>query len=125
MIGPMESVEDLYVKGLDLSLEKKYAEAILAFQQAIEKDPKYMDTYHSLAMTYLHAGDVDKAIETEQKAIEVSPNEKMSHANLSIFLQKKGLIKEAEAAKAKATILTWKQENKERKEAKENPKSSS
>jgi len=111
----MESIEDLFIKALDLSLVKKYEEAIQLFNQVIEQDPKYMDAYHSLAMTYLHSGDVDKAIEVEQKALEVNPDELMSHSNLSIFLQKKGLIKEAEAAKAKSTILSWKQEAKERK----------
>lgn len=115
MIGPMESTEDLYVKGLDLSLVQKYEEAIKVFNQVIEQEPSFMAVYHSLAMTHLHSGDVDKAIETEERALVVNPDEQMSHANLSIFLQKKGLIQEAEAAKAKATILTWKKETKERK----------
>lgn len=124
----MESIEDLYVKGLDLTLAQKYEEAVKVYEQILDKDQKYMDAYHSLAMTYMHLGNLDKAIEVEQKALEVNPDELMAHSNLSVFLQKKGLIQEAEAAKSKATILSWKQEAKERKkdaEPKENPPSSS
>lgn len=112
-----DSVEDLFIQALDLSLSKKYEEAINVFLQVIEKDPKYMDAYHSLAMTYLHAGKVEEAIQTEESALKVNPDELLSHSNLSVFLMKQGKIKEAEAAKSKATILTWKKENKERKQS--------
>ncbi len=121
----MKTNEDLFVEALDLSLAKKYEEAINVFNQLIEQDKNYMDAYHSLAMTHLHAGDVDKGIEVEMKALEINPNELMSRSNLSVFYQKKGMIKEAEEHKAKATILSWKEEERERKKAKENPPSSS
>jgi len=112
----MESIEDLYVKGLDLTLAQKYEEAIKVYDQILQTDPKYMDAYHSLSMTYMRLGNLDKAIEVEESALKINPDELMSHSNLSVFLQKKGLIQEAEAAKSKATILTWKQEAKERKQ---------
>lgn len=115
----MSEVEDLFVNALDLSLDQKYDEAVAAFNEVLEKDPKYMDGYHSLAMTYMHMGKVDEAIATEQKALEVNPDELMSHSNLSVFFQKKGMIKEAEEAKSKATVLTWRKEEKERKQSKD------
>jgi len=78
----MESIEDLYVKGLDLTLAQKYEEAVKVYEQILDKDQKYMDAYHSLAMTYMHLGNLDKAIEVEQKALEVNPDELMAHSNL-------------------------------------------
>lgn len=111
----MESLEDIYLKGLDLTLAKKYDEAVAVYRQLLERDPKYMDAYHSLAMTYLYLGNYDEAIAVEKKALEINPEERMSYSNLSVFYQKKGMIKEAEAAKGQATVLTWREEAKEKK----------
>lgn len=111
----MDSVEDLFVQGLDLTLEKKYAEAVAVYLRVLAQDPKYMDAYHSLSMTYLYLNNFDEAIAVEKKALEVNPDELLSFSNLSVFYQKKGMIKEAEAAKGQATVLLWRKEAKEKK----------
>jgi len=110
-----ESVEDLYVRALDLTLEKSYAEAVAAFEKVIERDPKYMDAYHGLAMTWMQMGNLDQAIAVEQRALVVNPDEQMSFSNLSVFYRKEGMVKEAEAAKGQATVLQWRREAKEKK----------
>src|SRR5258706_12893355 len=113
----MESVEDLFIQGLDLTIEKKYTEAVAVYHKVLAQDPKYMDAYHSLSMTHLYLNQLDEAIAVEKKALEVNPDELLSFSNLSVFYQKKGMIKEAEAAKGQATILTWRKEAKDKKQA--------
>ena len=107
----------MYIRGLDLTLAKEFAKAVSVFQQVIERDPKYMDAYHGLSMTWMQMGNLNEAIAVEQKALEVNPDEILSQSNLSVFYQKKGMVKEAEAAKGQATVLQWRKEAKDKKKA--------
>jgi hypothetical protein len=45
-----------------------------------------------------------------QRVVEVNPHEVMAYSSLSMFYQKKGMIKEAEEWQAKARMISWKQE---------------
>ena len=60
--------------------------------------------------------DLDAAIEVTKRYVEVEPEDLLGFTNLSMFYQKKGMIKEAEAAGAEARRLDWKRQLKEAKE---------
>ncbi len=61
-------------------------------------------------MTLRHKGDIDGAIEAGLKIAELEPDDPLSHTNLSILYQLKGLIQEAEDEKALALKLQMKVE---------------
>ena len=48
-----------------------------------------------------------EAIEAGLKAVEINPNDQLAWSSLSIFYVKNGQVPEAEAAGAKARILSW------------------
>ena len=68
---------------------------------------------HGLVMCYQAKGDLDTAIELTKKYIAQEPDDILAFTNLSMFYQKKGMIKEAEEAGAEARRLDWKRQLKE------------
>jgi len=109
------SAEDHYNQGMELFAQDKLDEAIVAYQKALQEDPKHADTLHALAMTYAHQEKVDQAIEVAKRLIEVAPDDELAYTSLSIFYQQKGMIAEAEEIGAKARTLGWKRQLAEKK----------
>ncbi|HYA36291.1 MAG TPA: tetratricopeptide repeat protein [Candidatus Binataceae bacterium] len=109
------SAEDLCDEAVDLYADEKYDEAIELYRKALSIDPKFADAVHGLALCYQAQGDIDAAIEVTRAYIEKEPEDILAFTNLSMFYQKKNMIKEAEAAGAEARRLDWKRQLKEAK----------
>jgi Flp pilus assembly protein TadD len=58
-------------------------------------------------MALMKLGRFPEAIEAGQKAVELRPNDQIGWTSLSLFYNRNGNIKEAEAAGAKAKVLSW------------------
>ncbi len=56
-------------------------------------------------------GRFPEAIDAGKKATELWPNDQIGWTSLSIFYNRHGDIKEAEAAGTKAKILSWDRKN--------------
>ena len=52
-------------------------------------------------------GRFPEAIEAGKKTVELKPNDQIGWTSLSLFYNRNGDIKEAEAAGTKAKILSW------------------
>ena len=109
----MADPEELYDQAVDAYADEKFDEAIALYQQAIEIDSGYSDAIHGLIMCHQAKGDLDAAIELTKRYIEKQPEDILAFTNLSMFYQKKGMIKEAEEAGAEARRLDWKRQLKE------------
>lgn len=107
---------DHYKAGLALFGQQKHAEAIVEFEKALELKPDWLDAMHALATAQSKLGRQDDALATIGRVIELDPDDPFAYTSQSIFLQRKGLVPEAEAASAKARMAAWK------KELKTNPK---
>lgn len=107
--------EKHYSQGMDHFAEGRLAEAIDAYQKALEQDPNYADALHALAMAYAGNDMLDQAIEVGKKLIDVSPDDELAYTSLSIFYQRKGMIEEAEQIGARARTLGWKRQLAEKK----------
>lgn len=99
-----------YKQGLSLFGQQKFEEAILAFQHALETRPSWAEAMHALATAQSKSGHHDSALATIEKVIALDPEDPFAYTSQSIFLQRKGLIPEAEKAQAKARMASWKQE---------------
>ncbi len=80
-------------------------EAVAGYRAALAADPKLAIAWNGLAMVLDRQGDLDGAIEAAQHLVELEPDEALGHTSLSIFYQRKGMIREAEDEKAIATRL--------------------
>ncbi len=65
-------------------------EIIPMVEHAIELDPKNPSLYFGLGRVYDKLGQTDKAIESMQKSVDLSPDDFYSNFNLAFFIMKKG-----------------------------------
>jgi len=122
---------DLYMQGLKLYGEDRHAEAVAAYEQALEIQVDWPDAMHGLAMAHMNNGDLERAIEIGKRIIEIQPDDAFAHTSLSIFYQRQSaeaesrgdseataeLIAEAEKEGAKARMISWKEELKKHPDA--------
>jgi tetratricopeptide (TPR) repeat protein len=101
---------DHYKQGLALFGQQKNEEAAACFAEALVVKPDWLDALHALATAQSKLGRQDEALATIARVIELDPDDPFAYTSQSIFLQRKGLIPEAEAASAKARMASWKQE---------------
>jgi tetratricopeptide (TPR) repeat protein len=95
----------LYRRGFDHFANGRCDEAIPLFRQAIERDPALAIAWNGLSLAFRQLGRLDDAIEAGRRLTLLEPDDPLSHTNLSILYQRKGLIPEAEEEKAIAMRL--------------------
>ncbi len=82
--------------GLVRSHQKRYAEAIALFQQAMALRPKYMDPYKNLANTYAEMGRIEDADREFRQAVALDPLSSDARNTYGHFLLDRGRTAEAE-----------------------------
>ncbi len=81
--------------GGNLTLYKKYTDAITYFQDALRDKPDLLDAYYGLSTTYQSLNQFDKAIEALQKAATIRPKEGTTYINLSFIYSLAGYHQKA------------------------------
>jgi tetratricopeptide (TPR) repeat protein len=110
------NAEDHYYLGVDRFAEGKLAEAIAEYRLAIKANPHFADALHGLAQAHYASLDFDAAIAAARRILELDRDDVLAWTTISRAYQRKGLVPEAEEAAAKARILGWKKQLKEKKE---------
>jgi lipopolysaccharide biosynthesis regulator YciM len=72
--------EDLYNRGVDAHLSGKMEKAVKLLEDAVSKDPEYLQPFFRLGTVYMQLGQGKKALELHRKALEAHPE------NLRILL---------------------------------------
>ena len=94
-----EANGDLALGDLDAAVEK--------YRRCTELDPAFFDGWHALGMALMKLGHFPEAIDAGLKSVELHPNDQLAWSSLSLFYVRNNQIREAEAAGAKAKILSW------------------
>ena len=71
--------------GINVAQRGLWREAIYRWQKATEIDPTYAAAYNDLAIAYEHEGQLDKARQAYEKAIELDPNNTQVRQNYELF----------------------------------------
>ena len=95
----------LYKQGFDHFANDRLDQAITVFDRALAVDPALAIAWNGLSLAYRQKGDIGAAIEAGKRLSELEPDDPLSHTNLSILYQRKGMIPEAEDEKAIAMQL--------------------
>src|SRR5450432_4194888 len=106
----MADAKTYYLSGLKHFGRNEFEPAIAEYAQALALKPDWEDVLHALATAHSKLGNQDEAIRIIHRVIELEPNDAFAFTSLSIFLQRQGKIPEAEAAAAKARMISWKEE---------------
>ncbi len=77
---PTRSPDSYLVDARQLTSEGKYDLAVEAYTEAIQSDPKNINTYIELASLQVLYGEFDQAIENVENAILLNQNNSMAHA---------------------------------------------
>jgi Flp pilus assembly protein TadD len=104
----MSDARAIYKEGFRLFVDGQPGEAIPKYREALALDPRLAIAWNALSMALRQQGDLDGAVEAAKKLIELEPDDPLSHTNLSILFQMKGMIAEAEDERAQAMALEMK-----------------
>jgi Flp pilus assembly protein TadD len=106
----MSDAKTHYLAGLKHFGANRFEEAIVEYRLALVEKPDWAELYNAIATAESKLGRLDEAVATIHRAIELDPNDAFFFTSLSIFLQRQGKVPEAEAAGAKARMISWKEE---------------
>ena len=82
-------------------------DAVEKYRRCVELDSQFFDGWHALGMALMKLGRYPEAITAGLRATELRPNDQIAWTSLSLFYNRAGDIKQAEAAGTKAKILSW------------------
>jgi len=103
-----QKAEDHYYAALDLMADGHLEKAVAAYQESLAADPTFPEAMHGLARALQDLQRYDEAIAVAQRLEQLECEDVLAHTSLSVLYQKKGMIPEAEGAKAR--VLGWKQQ---------------
>jgi tetratricopeptide (TPR) repeat protein len=104
-LGKNSTARSIYKEGFDLFVKGRIEDAIARYRDALEVDATLSIAWNGLSIALAKLGDLDASIEAAEKLVELEPDDPLSHTNLSRILMQKGLIPEAEDARARAMGL--------------------
>jgi tetratricopeptide (TPR) repeat protein len=99
--------EDLLDDGNLALATGELEEAVKQYRAAVVLDPNYFDGWQALLMALFKLERYDEAVEAGLKAAELEPNDPLVWTGLSQAYVKNLQVPEAEAAAAKAKIISW------------------
>jgi len=82
-------------------------EAADYFRQVVAQDPRFQDGWHALSMALYKLDRYEESIQAGNRAAEIDPNNQFVWSSLSLAYNANKQKAEAEAAGAKARIISW------------------
>jgi tetratricopeptide (TPR) repeat protein len=103
----MPTTDELMDEGNTALAIGELEEAARYFRQVVEQEPGFQDGWHALGMALYKLDRYEEAIEAGKHAARIDPNNQFVWSSLSLAYNGNKQKAEAEAAGAKARILSW------------------
>jgi len=75
-------------KGIEFLRNGLFAESVTFLEQALSEDPSDVDLYIYTAYAYASLNEIDKCVETLEKAVDLAPTSAKVHYNLGVAYHK-------------------------------------
>lgn len=82
--GAKAEAKRLYKEGVKYGLAGLFPQAVEIFQRAVKLDPGYIDAYYALGHAYFDQHQYRKAVESLERAVELSPRDQELRDRLSL-----------------------------------------
>lgn len=111
LIKPIQQVrhgtgtDDLYRMAKAFQSDGRLAEAITAYRQVIQADPRHAEAHNALGVIYSQQQQVELAEQQFQLALQIDPNLAHVHNNIGYHLLRNGRLQEALQALGRAHTL--------------------
>ena len=103
----MKTKDELLDEGNSALAIGDLAAAEISYAAAVAAAPEDAEAWHALTMARYKQANYLGAIEAGLKASVLNPNDQMIWTSLSLAYVKENKIEEAEAAAAKAKVISW------------------
>ncbi len=103
----MATSDDLMDDGNTALAIGELDEAARLFRQVVELEPQFQDGWHALSMALYKLDRYQESIEAGKCAARLDPNNQFVWSSLSLAYNANKQKAEAEAAGAKARIISW------------------
>jgi tetratricopeptide (TPR) repeat protein len=103
----MPTTDELMDEGNGALAIGELDEAVNYFRQVVAQDSQFQDGWHALGMALYKLDRYPEAIEAGLKAAQLDPNNQFVWSSLSLAYNANKQKVEAEAAGAKAKIISW------------------
>ena len=103
----MPTIDELMDEGNTALAIGELDEAAKYFRQVVEQDARFQDGWHALSMALYKLDRYEESIEAGRRAAEIDPNNQFVWSSLSLAYNANKQKAEAEAAGAKARIISW------------------
>ena len=103
----MPTIDELMDEGNTALAVGELEEAASCFRRVVEQDPQFQDGWHALGMALYKLDRYEESIEAGRRAAEIDPNNQFVWSSLSLAYNANKQKAEAEAAGAKARIISW------------------
>ncbi len=90
-------VADKYNEGNRLYKARDWEAAAAAYQEAYQLNPGFHQAYYRLAKSYQNMGEIDSALKTLDRTLEIKPDYIPAYVEKGDILRREGRSKEAEA----------------------------
>ena len=97
--------DDLYDAANQLKTDGNLEAAVEALQKIVADHPDHLQSHLALGVHLQKLGQNDAAIAHASKVTELDPQDAFSYVQLSVVMQRCGLIMEAEDAMARANAI--------------------
>ncbi len=71
--------------GIDVAQRGLWREAIYRWERAVQIDPTYAAAFNDLAVAYEHEGQLDRARQAYEKALQIEPDNAQIRQNYELF----------------------------------------
>lgn len=100
------NVDQLFAQGVQFHGEGKLPQALQAYEQVLQRDPKHFDALHNTGIAAFQSGNFDAAAGFIRSALAVNPAHASAHNNLGNALREMQLMEEALRSYERALALT-------------------
>lgn len=103
----MATTDELMDEGNTALAIGELEEAAKYFRQVVEREPQFQDGWHALSMALYKLDRYEESIDAGKRAARIDPNNQFVWSSLSLAYNANKQKAEAEAAGAKARIISW------------------